>query len=154
MKQLSIVSSDNFACGRSGTFGFSTRSQSATLRYGRIKFCATIVGFASLFGAQADQLMETNGWKAESPREEIRPAFEFKAAAGTRRQTTLVIEANEREGVDGHWTKTFPVRGGQHYRFRALRRVENVPWPRRSTFARVLWHDAHEQPVNRDEPGA
>jgi predicted amidohydrolase len=56
--------------------------------------------------------------------------------------------------LDGHWAKTFPVKGGQYYRFHALRRVEHVASPRRSVLARILWRDAHDQPAVRDEPGA
>lgn len=96
----------------------------------------------------------TDGWTNASPRDEIRPVFELKRNGGPNRQGSLIIRADEREGLDGHWLKTFPVKGGQYYRFRALRRTENVSLPRRSTLARVLWRDARGQPVRHDEPGA
>ena len=74
------------------------------------------------FCARANLLIETNAWKSESPRPEIRPSFEMRADAGPSRQGSLFIQADDREGLDGHWAKTFPAKGGQHYRFRALRR--------------------------------
>src|SRR5437660_8736621 len=109
---------------------------------------------AMLFFARAADSTGTNSWKSDSPRQEIRPIFEFKAEAGPRRNGSLFIRADDREGLDGHWSKSFPVTGGQHYRFRALRRIENVPSPRRSTFARILWRDDRGQPISHDEPGA
>ena len=56
--------------------------------------------------------------------------------------------------MDGHWQKPFSIRGGQYYRFHAVRRIENVPTPRRSTFTRILWRDAQGRPVPHDETGA
>ena len=94
------------------------------------------------------------GWKGESPRAEIRPSFEFKTDGGPSGHGSLVIRADAREGLDGHWTKSFPIKGGQFYRFHALRRIEHIPSPRRSTFTRILWRDAQGRPVNHDEPGA
>ncbi len=90
-------------------------------------------------------------WKAESPREEIRPVFEIKPNRG---HESLLIRAEGREGIDGHWQKAFSIKGGQYYRFHVLRRVENVPTPRRSTFTRILWRDAQGRPVPHDETGA
>jgi len=100
-----------------------------------------------VLNANASQI-DTDGWTSASPREEIRPAFEFK------KDKRLVIRADDREGLDGHWTKTFPVKGGEHYRFRAMRLLENVSSPRRSTLVRILWRDDRGRPVRHDEPGA
>ena len=100
-----------------------------------------------VLNANASQI-DTDGWTSASAREEIRPAFEFK------KDKRLVIRADDREGLDGHWTKTFPVKGGEHYRFRAMRRLENVSSPRRSTLVRILWRDDRGRPVRHDEPGA
>jgi predicted amidohydrolase len=97
---------------------------------------------------------ETDGWTSAAPRDEIRPAFEFKKNGGPAGHGSLIIRADNREGLDGHWTKTFPVKGGQYYRFRALRRLENVSSPRRSVLVRVLWRDDKGRPVYHDEPGA
>jgi len=95
-----------------------------------------------------------DGWQAVSPRDEIRPQFSYNPKGGPAREGCLVIRTGPLEGFDGHWARTFPVRGGQCYRFCALRRVERVPAPRRSVLARILWRDDHDRPVVRDEPGA
>src|SRR5438128_1718772 len=97
---------------------------------------------------------DADGWKSIWPRDEIRPAFDFKQDGGPAGRGSLVIRADDRAGLDGHWAKTFPISGGQHYRFRALRRVENVPSPRRSVLARILWRDEQGRAVHHDEPGA
>lgn len=87
-------------------------------------------------------------WTGVSPREEIQP--KFKTAANGN----LIIIADEREGLDGHWRKTFSVDGGKSYSFRALRKTENVSSPRRSALVRIHWRDANDKPIKRDEPGA
>jgi len=99
-------------------------------------------------------VIPTDVWNGEAPREEIRPEFKFKPHGGPGSHELLIIRAGGREAVDGHWSRTFPIQGGQYYQFRALRRVKNVPSPRRSTFARVLWRDAQGKAVFHDEPGA
>jgi len=101
-----------------------------------------------------EQQSATDGWKALSPREEIRPLFEFNKDGGPSGGESLVIRADDREGLDGCWAKTFPIKGAEYYRFHALRRLENVRSPRRSALARVLWRDAQGRPVRHDEPGA
>jgi len=119
---------------------------------GVISVATTVLLLAN--NAKAAELIQAGGWKGESPREEIRPIFELKPNPGSPGQESLIIRAEGREGVDGHWTKTFPVTGGRYYRFQAWQRMEHVPLPRRSAFARVLWRDAKDQPVLHDEPGA
>jgi predicted amidohydrolase len=66
----------------------------------------------------------------------------------------LVIKTDPREGLDGHWSKTFPVQGGQTYRFAAFRRASDVPTPRRHVLARILWQDERGRQVHHDDPGA
>jgi hypothetical protein len=51
-------------------------------------------------------------------------------------------------------SKTFPIKGGQYYQFRALRRTENVASPRRSVLARILWRDEKGRAVRHDGSGA
>ncbi len=87
-------------------------------------------------------------WRGVAVREEIRP--EFVAEPEGR----LVIRADARPGLDGHWEKAFPVKGGHWYRFTVQRRVENVAAPSRSALARIHWRDAAGHPVTHDEPGA
>src|SRR5687768_1469511 len=58
-----------------------------------------------------------DGWSPASPRDEIRPAFSFDPKGGPESRPAFVIRADGREGLDGCWTRTFPVAGGCHYRF-------------------------------------
>jgi predicted amidohydrolase len=117
-------------------------------------FLLTTLACASL-RVDASEINQTfEGWKSASPRDEIRPAFEVRRDGGPTGQGRLIIRADERDGLDGHWMKTFPVKGGHYYRFSALRRVTNVPAPRRAVLARVLWRDDQDRPVRRDDTGA
>lgn len=92
------------------------------------------------------------GWSTWSPREEIRPAFQFDPGGGRDHRGTFVIAHDAREGLDGCWTRTFSITGGRSYRFSALRRVEHVPAARRSVVARVLWQDAGGHLAAHDSP--
>ena len=109
---------------------------------------ALVVAPGSACGAPATA---PDGWQAISPREEIRPLFSYDPQGGPDHQGGFIIRADAREGLIGWWTKTFPVQGGQSYRFSAMRRCEAVPAPRWSALARVLWLDAHGQPAMCDE---
>lgn len=80
-------------------------------------------------------------WMATAPRDEIRPHFEQTHSGGKSGGGALVIRSDEREGLHGWWQRTFPVEGGQYYRFSAWRRAENVAVPRRSVLPRILWRD-------------
>ena len=93
-------------------------------------------------------------WKGVAQREEIRPSFEFKKKGGPDGEGSLLIRTDAREGLDGHWVKSFPIKGGQYYRFQALRRLKNVSSPRRSVLVRILWRDDLGNLVRHDEPGA
>src|SRR5437867_2414059 len=123
---------------------------------GRGTHLAIIVLLANrvLLAGTAERASDADGWKTKSPRTEIQPSFEFKPDGGPAGRGSLIIRADGREGVDGHWTKTLPIKGGRYYRFRALRKLENVSSPRRSTLARILWRDEQDRPVRHDEPGA
>lgn len=93
------------------------------------------------------------GWSPASPRAEIAPAFSVEPQGDRDNGARLVIRADGREGLSGLWQKTLPVKGGQHYRFTAFRRVERVPIPRRSAYARIVWQDDAGKPVPTEEPG-
>jgi predicted amidohydrolase len=92
------------------------------------------------------------GWKVNSPRQEICPEFAFDATGGPDCRGALVIRADGREGLDGGWVKTFPVTGGRFYHFHVLRKVENVSLPRRSAVVKINWLNAKNQSVTYDEP--
>src|SRR5262245_34899830 len=79
-------------------------------------------------------------WRPAAARDEIRPAFTSEPTGGRDGTGSLVIAADERESLSGHWERTFTVAGGKHYRFAAFRRIGgDVPSPRRTVLARILW---------------
>ncbi len=91
-------------------------------------------------------------WHANACRDEVRPEFGTLLDGGEDGQGALFIEADHREGLDGWWTKSFDVNGGDHYHFSALFRAENVPVPRRSVVVKIDWRDSHGKPVIGDQP--
>ncbi len=90
---------------------------------------------------------QESDWKAESPREEIRPHFVHTDSGGRSGQGSLVIESDRRPGLHGYWTRTVPVQGGEAYRFSVWRKTENVPNPRRQTMVRIIWQNDKGQLV-------
>jgi len=130
------------------------REQTPALQTLRVAF-SVLLGTGLAFTAQAASTpIEAGGWQAVAARDEIRPDFAFEPKGGPSRRGAWVLRSDAREGLAGCWTRTFPVTGGDYYHFRALRRVRNVPCPRRSTLARILWRDDKGQPVRHDAPGA
>ena len=95
-----------------------------------------------------------DGWQTDAPREEIRPAFAFDPAGGPKKDGAFIIAHDERDGLHGYFHTTVPVTGGNHYRFHAARRVENVATPRRSCVVRILWRDDRGKSVPMSEPPA
>jgi predicted amidohydrolase len=93
-----------------------------------------------------------DGWETAAPREEIRPAFAYEPKGGPDGKGAFVIKHDQREGLDGWWTKTYPVVGGKHYRFRALGQIRDVSVPRRSVLVKLHWRDAEGKKVALDEP--
>jgi predicted amidohydrolase len=82
----------------------------------------------------------------------MRPAFGVSPRVGPNARGALVIRSDDREGQHGWYQKSFPVSGGTHYQFSALRKAENVAVPRTSVFARVVWRDDKDKPVKSDPP--
>jgi predicted amidohydrolase len=91
------------------------------------------------------------GWTSAAPRQEIRPVFSSPHSGGHGGKPCLAIQHDGREGLDGFWTKTFEVEGGQYYSFHAFRKSEAVSVPRRSAVVRILWQDSAGRHVLRDE---
>jgi len=91
------------------------------------------------------------GWQTVSPRDEIRPAFAFASQGGRGGKGAFVIQHDAREGLDGSWTKSFPVEGGHFYRFEAFRKTDGIESPRRSALVRLLWLNDKGAKVLRDE---
>lgn len=92
------------------------------------------------------------GWQTGSPREEITPAFRYDAKAGRSGNGAFVIESDAREGLDGYWKKSFPVKGGIYYEFDAWRRLEGAQWPQQSGVVDIRWTDDAGKPVLDDRP--
>jgi len=105
---------------------------------------------ATPVGAE-DKTEAPDGWRTRTPRDEIRPAFAYHKDGGPKGKGSLVIEADQREGLFGWWEKTFPVKGGHYYRFSVLRRTRHIELARRTLVERVLWRDANGKPVEHDE---
>lgn len=118
-------------------------------RFGVGSTLVSVFGLLSMAGA-AD--IAALGWQPQSPREELRPQFEYQPAGGRDGGGRWIVRHDGREGLHGFWTKSFVVQGGQHYQFDAWRRTTNVEFPRRSAVVRILWQNDKGQPVSQDEP--
>ncbi len=113
------------------------------LRWGL--FCVALLSiFPALAAADWEGAVAgaPEGWKVNSPRDELRPEFAFDPAGGPGGEPAFVITADGREGLDGGWVKSFPVEGGRFYRFSAVRKAENLALPRRSAVVKIIWLDA------------
>lgn len=98
-----------------------------------------------LLGGVASANESPDGWAPASVRQEIRPHFE-RGSDGS-----LIIRADQREGLDGCWMRTFPVVGRRWYRFIANYQAKNVAVPRRSIVAKLDWRDEQGGAVRLDE---
>jgi predicted amidohydrolase len=92
------------------------------------------------------------GWTPQSPRDEIRPAFAFDPDGGPQKSSCFIITHDQRGGLDGWFQKSFPVTGGEWYRFHAVRKTDGVTVPRRSCLVRVVWQDDRGKLVPADVP--
>src|SRR5688572_33382476 len=114
--------------------------------------CLLLCGAGWSAGVVAATLVDApSGWRSSTPRDEIRPEFAYQADGGRGGRGGLIIRHDTRDGLDGFWTKTFPVTGGTFYRFEASRRTENVVSPRRNAVVRLLWQDEKGNKVTRDD---
>jgi predicted amidohydrolase len=102
-------------------------------------------------GADQRVARAPDGWTTVAPRDEIRPDFAFDPTGGPDGKSAFVITHDSREGLDGSWTRTIPVTGGRHYRFRVLYKARGVAVPRRSVVAKLDWRDGQGKHVSLDE---
>src|SRR5688500_2994543 len=93
-----------------------------------------------------------DGWQRGSPRKEIAPTFHYSAKGGRAGTGAFVIETDHRDGLDGYWTKSFPVTGGKYYEFDAWRRLEGSAWPQQSGAVDIRWIDSDGKRVLDDRP--
>ena len=126
---------------------------------------SALAGVARLSGVYSNDMLNIentantstvpDGWITTTPRDEIKPVFAYKPKGGPNRQGSFVIESDQREGLLGRWTKTFPVKGSKYYRFAVQRKYtgKNLPVPmRRAGVASVRWVDQDGKSVKHDEP--
>jgi predicted amidohydrolase len=106
----------------------------------------------SLYSAEPATSRPPEGWTTVSLREELAPEFVYLPTGGPDSKGSFVTKSDDREGLAGYWQKSFPVSGGQHYQFSALRKVEHATSPRRTGLVRVLWQDEKGSPVLHDAP--
>lgn len=104
--------------------------------------------------AVSDAGSPPEGWTPADVREGTRPEFKYDPAGGPDGSGAFIIETDDREGLDGRWVKTFPIKGGDYYRFFAARKLTNVESPRRSALARIYWHNDQGQVVRHSIKGA
>ena len=93
-----------------------------------------------------------DGWTTAAPREELRPKFWYDIHGGRDGTGGFVIAADQRDGLDGWWTKTVPVKGGMHYGFHAARKTDRVALPRQTAVVRIVWQDDSGRSVSSDVP--
>jgi len=116
-----------------------------------VLMCLPFLTSVSVAGWEGKVDGAPEGWTAAAPRAEIRPEFTFEPTGGCDLHGALLIQADNREGLDGGWIKTFAVTGGRYYHFQALRKVENVALPRRSVLVKITWLDREGKRVTYDE---
>ena len=112
-----------------------------------LAFACTVCSASSVFSG-TDSFPP--GWMARSPRDEIRPAFSYDPKGGPKNAGSLIITHDQRNGLDGWFGRSYPVTGGDTYRFEALRKCAGVAVPRRSALVRIIWQDAEGKMVAPD----
>jgi predicted amidohydrolase len=113
------------------------------------------LGWTAAAAPQGDRsapIYVPDGWATAAPRDEIRPAFAYEPVGGLDGKGAFVITADRRDGLDGFWTKAYPVSGGKYYRFQAFYQAANVTVPRRSILVKLNWRDESGKMVCLDEP--
>ena len=117
----------------------------------RMVFALASLALFACIGVSASQDSAPEGWTTAAPRDEIRPQFAFDATGGPGGAGCFLIRADQREGLDGCWCKTFPIQGGKYYRFESFYRASGVSVPRRSIVAKIHWQDDRGRSVPLDE---
>ena len=117
----------------------------------RIVLALALTALFAPIGVSASENKAPEGWTTAAPRDEIRPQFAFDAKGGPGGTGCFIIRADQREGLDGCWRKTFPIQGGQYYRFESFYQAGGVSVPRRSIVAKIHWQDDRGRPVRLDE---
>jgi predicted amidohydrolase len=112
----------------------------------------TLLLFSALSVSAGEPAIALEGWTRNSPREEIRPAFSIAPIGGPNKKGSLDITADARPGLMGHYEKSYPVVGGQFYKFSVARRTKKIDLIRRAAIARIRWVNDKGARVLRDKP--
>ncbi len=115
------------------------------MRYLLPIFSLVVVGVTSA----SDRI--PTGWTTHSARDEIRPVFSTDTN-GPDGTPALLIRADQRNGLIGHWQTLQPVVGGEHYRFSVWRQTDQIDLVRRAAIARIVWLDENGRRVVRRDP--
>jgi len=118
----------------------------------RMVLALVLTALSTSIGIAAGESGAPDGWTTAAPRDEIRPQFAFDPKGGPGGAGCFVIRADEREGLDGCWRKTFPIQGGKYYCFETSCKASGVAVPRRSVVPMVHWQDDRGRQVPLDEP--
>ena len=93
----------------------------------RMVLALVLTAFSVSMGVSAGEDGAPEGWTTAAPRDEIRPQFAFDSKGGPNDAGCFIIRADQREGLDGCWKKTFPVQGGKYYPFRVILQGQRSP---------------------------
>ena len=118
----------------------------------RMALALVLTALSVSIGVSAGENGAPEGWTTAAPRDEIRPQFAFDPKGGPNGTGCFIIRADQREGLDGCWCKTFPIQGGKYYRFESFYKANGVAVPRRSIVAKIQWQDDQGRSVPLDEP--
>ena len=97
-----------------------------------------ILPLGAVFGAG----LEVDKWHPFTPREELRPIFSVNRNGGPDGLGSLVIRHDSRQGLDGAWSRAFPVEGATHYRITAYSKAHRVGNPRHHTYVELHFQDS------------
>lgn len=112
----------------------------------------TLICAFGLCGVLMSAVNADDDWQFVAPRDEIRPDAGWNDSGGPQQAGELYIQSDDRPGLAGAWHRTFPVEGGQYYRFSVKRKTEDVDLVRRAGVVRLLWQNGDGGHVLRDEP--
>ncbi|MCA9138358.1 MAG: carbon-nitrogen hydrolase family protein [Planctomycetales bacterium] len=116
-----------------------------------LRYSVVLMVLVASQGFISSTLLVADDWQGVAARDEIKPIFQALHGSGDD-GLELTISADHREGLNGHWQKSFSVHGGQHYRFSVLRKTDGMDYPRRSAVARILWRNQDGHKVTHAEP--
>lgn len=113
---------------------------------------AAVSPLSAAAGVTAGRVAELDDWRPTAVRDEVRPEFATTPNGAPDGGGCLIIHADARPGLDGAWTRSFPVTAGKQYRFAALYRATNVDVPRRSIVVKLDWRNDKGHAVPLDRP--